>query len=237
MPYFYFFDWTYIIILPALILSVWASARVNSVYKKNSKIMSRRGITAAMACRQVLDRNGLYHINIECIRGNLTDHYDPRANVIRLSETVYNSTSAAAIGIACHEAGHAVQHAEKYLPIRIRQAIIPLTNIGSTLGILIFFVGVIMSAFAEQYIIIGYIGIALFSLTAVFQLVTLPTEFNASKRALVAIKEGGILYEDEIGYAEEVLKAAALTYVAALASSLSQILRLFLILGRTNRRR
>lgn len=233
----FYFDPTYIVLLPALILSLWASFNVKYTFNKNSRIMSRRGYTAAMACRSVLDRNGLNHIKIERVSGNLTDHYDPRANVIRLSDSVYNSTSVAAIGVACHEAGHAVQHAKNYLPIKIRQMIIPLTNFGSSFGLIIFLLGVLLTIVAEEFIFVAYIGVALFSLTAVFQLVTLPTEFNASRRAMEAIRESGILYEDELGGARAVLKAAALTYVAALASSLSQVLRLLLILGRANNRR
>lgn len=231
----FWFDPTYIIILPALIFSIWASVRVNSVFKKNSKVFSVRGYTAAMACRAVLDRNGLYSVRIEHIQGNLTDHYDPRSNVIRLSDSVYNSTSAAAIGVACHEAGHAVQHAQNYAPIKIRQAIIPLTNIGSTLGIWIFILGIILTAMSQELILVAYIGLGLFSFTAIFQLVTLPTEYNASKRAVIAIKETGILNERELSAAKEVLNAAALTYVAALASSLSQLLRLLIILGGARR--
>ncbi len=233
----FYFDPTYIVILPALILSLWASFNVKLTFNKNSRIMSQRGYTAAMACRTVLDRNGLYHVKIERVGGSLTDHYDPRANVIRLSDSVYNSTSVAAIGVACHEAGHAVQHAQNYLPIRIRQAIIPITTFGSSFGLIIFLLGVLLTIMGEQFIIIAYIGIALFSLTAVFQLITLPVEFNASRRAMEAIKEGGILYENELGGAKSVLKAAALTYVAALASTLSQVLRLLLILSRANNRR
>ena len=188
-----------------------------------------------MACRAVLDRNGLYHVRIEHIQGNLTDHYDPREDVIRLSDSVYNSTSAAAIGVACHEAGHAIQHAESYLPIKIRQAIIPLTNFGSRFGIWIFILGVIMTALGAVFYYVALFGLALFSLTALFQLVTLPTEYNASRRACAAIRDTGILDPDELKCAEKVLNAAALTYVAALAASLSQLLRLFLILGRTRR--
>ena len=232
----FLFDWTYIVILPALIFSIWASVKVNSTFKQYSSVYTRRGYTAAMACRAVLDANGLYHIRIEHIRGNLTDHYDPREDVIRLSDTVFNSTSAAAIGVACHEAGHAIQHAENYLPIRIRQAIIPLTNIGSNFGIWIFIIGVILTAWSEQMVFIAYIGLALFSLTAVFQLVTLPTEYNASRRAVKAITQTGILDNVELECAKKVLNAAALTYVAALAASLSQLLRLFLILGNSQRR-
>lgn len=233
----FYFDWTYLIILPALFFSLWASARVHSVFKKNSKVFSKRGYTASMACRAVLDRNGLYSVGIEHIPGNLTDHYDPRTNVIRLSDSVYNSTSAAAIGVACHEAGHAVQYAQNYFPIKIRQAIIPITNIGSNLGIWIFILGIILTSFGESFVLIAYIGLGLFSFTALFQLVTLPTEYNASSRAINAIKETGILDSEELQSAKSVLNAAALTYVAALAASLSQLLRLFLILGNTRDRR
>ena len=216
-------------------MSIWASARVNSVYRKYSTVYSRRGYTAAMACRTVLDRNGLYDVRIEHIGGNLTDHYDPRENVIRLSDSVYNSTSAAAIGVACHEAGHAIQYAHNYAPIKIRQAIIPITNVGSTAGIWIFIIGVLLTSMSEAFVMIAYVGLILFSFTALFQLVTLPTEFNASRRAVAAIRETGILADDELECAKEVLSAAALTYVAALASSLSQLLRLLLILNRSRR--
>ncbi len=231
-----YFDLTYLVLLPALFFSLWASLKVNTTFKKYNSLHSRSGYTAAMACRAVLDSNGLYSVRIEHIGGNLTDHYDPRDNVIRLSDSVYNSTSAAAIGVACHEAGHAVQHAENYLPIKIRQAIIPLTNFGSSFGIIIFIVGLLLASVSTQYVFIAYIGIALFSMTAVFQLVTLPTEFNASRRAVEAIRNAGFLSSDELYAAQKVLKAAALTYVAALASSLSQVLRLLLIVGRNNRR-
>ena len=194
-----------------------------------------RGYTAAMAARAVLDSNGLQNVAIERVRGNLTDHYDPKHNVIRLSDSVYDSGSTAAIGVACHEAGHALQYAEGYLPIKIRQAIIPITNIGSQLGLWLFLIGLLFSYFSESLVIVAYIGLALFSFTALFQLVTLPTEYNASNRAMEAIETCGILNETEQQSARKVLNAAALTYVAALAVSLTQILRLFLILGRNNR--
>jgi Zn-dependent membrane protease YugP len=233
---FYFFDPTYLLILPALIFSVWASARVNTVFRQYSRTYCKRGYTASMAARTVLDANGLYDVRIEHIPGNLTDHYDPRENVIRLSDSVYNSSSAAAIGVACHEAGHAVQHAEGYLPIKIRQAIVPITNIGSQLGIWIFLIGLIFSGLGQAFIVIAYAGIGLFSFTAIFQLVTLPTEFNASRRALAAIREARLLTEDEQEATKKVLSAAALTYVAALAVSLTQLLRLLVILGNSRRR-
>lgn len=232
----FYFDPTYIIILPALIFSLWASARVNSTFKKYSTVYNSRGYTGAMAARAVLNANGLNDIRIEHVNGHLSDHYDPCDNVIRLSDSVYNSTSAAAVGVACHEAGHAVQHAEGYLPIKIRQALVPVTNIGSQIGIWLFFIGILLTAFSSQMVILAYIGVALFSLTALFQLVTLPTEYNASRRALNAIEQSGILSNDERDSAAKVLNAAALTYVAALAVSLSQLLRLLLILGNTRRR-
>ncbi len=232
----FYFDYTYLIILPAFIFSIWASLKVNTSFKKYSKVYCKSGYTGAMAARAVLDRNGLQHVRIEHINGSLTDHFDSRDNVIRLSDSVYNSATAAAVGVACHEAGHAVQHAENYLPIRIRQALVPITNIGSQLGIWLFFIGVLLTYFSDSLVIIAYIGIALFSLTALFQLITLPTEFNASRRALKAIRETGILdSEAQIG-ARKVLTAAALTYVAALAVSLSQILRLIVILAGSRRR-
>lgn len=232
----FYFDYTYLIILPAFIFSIWASLKVNTSFKKYSKVYCKSGYTGAMAARAVLDRNGLQHVRIEHINGSLTDHFDSRDNVIRLSDSVYNSATAAAVGVACHEAGHAVQHAENYLPIRIRQALVPITNIGSQLGIWLFFIGVLLTYFSDSLVIIAYIGIALFSLTALFQLVTLPTEFNASRRALKAIRETGILDSEAQRGARKVLTAAALTYVAALAVSLSQILRLIVILAGSRRR-
>ncbi len=232
----FYFDFTYLIILPAFIFALWASARVNSTFKKYEKLYCKSGYTGAMAARTVLDRNGLYDVRIEHIQGHLSDHYDPRDNVIRLSDSVYNSTSAAAIGVACHEAGHAVQHAENYLPIKIRQALVPITNFGSQIGIWLFFIGVLLTYFSETFVLLAYVGVALFSFTALFQLITLPTEFNASNRAIKSIRQAGIL-DDEAEYgAKKVLSAAALTYVAALAVSLSQIFRLLLIIARINRR-
>lgn len=232
----FYFDSTYLIILPAFILALWASARVNSTFKKYSRISCRSGFTGAMAARTVLDKNGLYNVRIEHIQGDLTDHYDPREEVIRLSDSVYNSTSAAAIGVACHEAGHAVQHAENYIPIKIRSALVPITGFGSQVGIWLFFIGFILSSFSAAFAALAYVGIFLFSFTALFQLVTLPTEFNASKRALRAIHESGILDSEAEKGAKKVLSAAALTYVAALAVSISQIIRLLVLIAGTRRR-
>ena len=213
-------DYLYLIlVLPAVIFSLWASIRVNTTFKKYSKIRSMRGITGAEAARRVLDANGLQHIRIEQIPGNLTDHYDPRSDVIRLSESVYGNTSVAAVGVACHEAGHAVQHAENYAPVKIRAAIIPVTNIGSRLAIPLIILGILLNSLASapEFLVIAYIGVACYGLCTLFQLVTLPTEFDASRRALRCIESYGILGSEEIGGARRVLTAAAMTYVAALA--------------------
>lgn len=233
-------DYLYLIlVLPAVIFSLWASIRVNTTFKKYSKIRSMRGITGAEAARRVLDANGLQHIRIEQIPGNLTDHYDPRSDVIRLSESVYGNTSVAAVGVACHEAGHAVQHAENYAPVKIRAAIIPVTNIGSRLAIPLIILGILLNSLASapEFLVIAYIGVACYGLCTLFQLVTLPTEFDASRRALRCIESYGILGSEEIGGARRVLTAAAMTYIAALAVSLMQLLRLFLMVSGNSRRR
>ena len=232
----FYFDWTYVVlVLPAVILAMWASANVNGTFKKYSTQYSRRGITAAQAARRVLDANGLQHVQIQHVGGNLTDHFDPKANVIRLSDIVYSSTSTAAIGVACHEAGHAVQHAVHYAPIKLRNAIVPITNIGSRLSMPLILLGLILSAASPDLYWLIYAGIACFGLSAVFQLVTLPTEFNASRRALQAIASGNLLYDDEMDGARKTLRAAALTYVAALAVAVSQLLRLVIIFGGRHR--
>ena len=233
-------DYLYLIlVLPAVIFSLWASIRVNTTFKKYSKIRSMRGITGAEAARRVLDANGLQHIRIEQIPGNLTDHYDPRSDVIRLSESVYGNTSVAAVGVACHEAGHAVQHAENNAPVKIRAAISPVTNIGSRLAIPLIILGILLNSLASapEFLVIAYIGVACYGLCTLFQLVTLPTEFDASRRALRCIESYGILGSEEIGGARRVLTAAAMTYVAALAVSLMQLLRLFLMVSGNSRRR
>lgn len=232
----FYFDWTYVVlVLPAVILAMWASTNVNGTFKKYSTQYSRRGITAAQAARRVLDANGLQHVQIQHVGGNLTDHFDPKANVIRLSDSVYSSTSTAAIGVACHEAGHAVQHAVHYAPIKLRNAIVPITNIGSRLSMPLILLGLILSAASPDLYWLIYAGIACFGLSAVFQLVTLPTEFNASRRALQAIASGNLLYDDEMDGARKTLRAAALTYVAALAVAVSQLLRLVIIFGGRHR--
>lgn len=236
--YYYGFDWTYLVlVLPCLILSLWASARVNSTFKKYSQQMSIRQITGAQAAQRVLQANGVSGVRIEHVNGNLTDHFDPKSNVIRLSDNVYNNTSTAAIGVACHEAGHAVQYAQDYFPIKIRSAIIPVTNFGSRLAMPLILFGLLLSAFGNFSNTLVYLGIACFGLSLVFQLVTLPVEFNASRRALDAIESGQLLSEAELKGARKTLSAAAMTYVAATAVALAQLLRLISIFGGRNRRR
>lgn len=232
MFYYYGFDWTYLVlVLPFVIISLIASANVNSTFNKYSRQISRRNITGAEAAQRVLFNNGVTNVRIERVSGNLTDHFDPRTNVIRLSESVYDSPSTAAIGVACHEAGHAVQYATGYGPIKLRAAIIPVTNIGSKLAIPLILLGVLFTAMGHYASAIINIGIACFSLSLIFQLVTLPVEFNASNRALRAIEDANILTQDEIRGARKTLSAAALTYVAAAAASLAQLLRLVILFG------
>ena len=227
-----YMDWTYIIfVLPAVIFSMWASAKVTSTFKKYSKVHNSRGLTADAAARYILDRNGLRNIRIERISGELTDHYDPTNNVIRLSDSVYGNTSAAAIGVACHETGHAIQHAVGYKPVKIRTAIVPITNFGSRLSVPLIIVGLLLASFSKVFIMLAYFGVICFSLCVVFQLVTLPTEFDASRRALKLIGENSLLVDEEYSAAKKVLTAAALTYVAALAVSLMQLLRFIIIVG------
>ena len=231
-----YFDWTYIVlVLPCVLLSLWACNSVNRTFKKYSSQMSRRGITGAQAAERGLRSNGVRGVRIERTAGNLTDHYDPRTNVIRLSDPVYSSTSVAAVGVACHEAGHAVQYAQNYAPIKLRAAIIPITNIGSKLAMPLILLGVFLAVFENLSYTFVYLGIACFGLSLVFQLVTLPVEFNASRRALAAIESGEFLTEEEQRGARKTLRAAAMTYVAATAVSLAQLLRLILIFGRRRR--
>lgn len=235
--YYYGFDMTYlIIVLPCLILSLWASARVKNTFRRYSKQISTRRITGAEAAKRVLAANGVYGVRIEQIAGDLTDHYDPKTNVIRLSQGVYDSCSTAAIGVACHEAGHAVQYAQSYFPIKIRAAIIPITNFGSKLAMPLILLGVILSVAGSLSYTLVYLGIACFALSLVFQLVTLPVEFNASRRALAAIDDTELLTAEERKGAKKTLKAAAMTYVAAVAVALAQLLRLIILFGGRRRR-
>ena len=239
MPSYYGFDWPYLVlVLPCVILSMWASANVNSTFQKYSAQLSSRRITGAQAAQRVLMANGVQGVRIQRISGNLTDHYDPKTNVIRLSDNVYDNTSTAAIGVACHEAGHAVQYAQSYAPIKLRAAVIPVTNLGSRLAMPLILIGLLLSYLGNFSYILVYAGIACFGLSLVFQLVTLPVEFNASRRAMEAISSGNLLTEEEQKGARKTLTAAALTYVAATATALAQLLRLLILFsGRGNRRR
>ena len=232
MYYYYGFDWTYVVlVLPCILLSLWASANVNSTFKRYSGQYSRRGLTGAQAAERVLRSNGVTNVRIERVSGNLTDHFDPRSNVIRLSDNVYGNTSTAAIGVACHEAGHAVQYAQDYAPIRIRSAVIPATNLGSKLAMPLILLGLLIGFKGDLSYFLVYLGIGCFGLSLVFQLVTLPVEFDASRRAMAAIAQSELLTEEEPRGARKTLSAAALTYVAATAVALSQLLRLLILFG------
>ena len=236
-PYYYGFDWTYLVlVLPCVILAMVASNRVNSTFKRYSKQFSTRRITGADAAQRVLSANGVWGVRIERVSGNLTDHFDPKTNVIRLSDSVYDSCSTAAIGVACHEAGHAVQYAQNYFPIKLRSAIIPLTNFGSKLAMPLILLGLVLGALGNFSYALVYLGILCFSLSVVFQLITLPVEFNASRRALAAIDQAELLTTEERRGAKKTLTAAAMTYVAALAVALAQLLRLIVLFGGRGRR-
>ena len=216
----------FIFIVPALLFSLLAEYKVNSTYSKYSKIGSARKLTGSQAARLILDMNGLRHVAIERVAGNLTDHFDPKTNVVRLSDGVYNNYSIAALGVAAHECGHAVQYAQGYSPMKLRSAIIPLTNFGSTISIPLILIGFMLTL--DSLVIIG---ILLFSTVAFFQLVTLPVEFNASNRALAVLEQQDMLSAQELKGTKKVLSAAAMTYVAALITSLAQLLRLIMVFG------
>lgn len=229
--YYYLSNYYYfLLVVPVLIISLVASARVNSSFKKYSKVLSSRKFTGAQAAFEVLRHYGISNVQIERVNGNLTDHYDPRTNIIRLSDSVYNSTSVAAIGVACHEAGHAAQYAQSYAPIKIRNLVLPVANLGSRAGFPLALIG-----FLLNFEFLAIAGIVFFSFAVVFQLVTLPVEFNASKRALSVIRDADILSADEKVGAKKVLTAAAMTYVAALAVSIANLLRLILMFNRKRR--
>lgn len=214
-----------------LLLSMWAQAKVQSTYKKYSTVYSKTNMTAEVAVRKILDTNGLMNVGITRVSGNLTDHYDPKNNVIALSDTVYGSTSVAAIGVAAHEAGHAVQHAEGYTPIKIRTALVPIANFGSKLCMPLVLLGIIFAFYP-----LAYAGIILFGTTTLFQLVTLPSEIDASKRAIAALDGYAYLDQEELKGTKKVLTAAAMTYLAALFVSLASLLRLIIIVGGGRRR-
>lgn len=226
MFYPFYFDPTIMIVLPGLLLALWAQFRVNSTFSKYSHVNTRSALTAEQAARAFLDANGLQNVRIEKIRGHLSDHYDPRGKVLRLSESVIGSTSVSALGVAAHEAGHAVQDAAGYKPLVLRTALVPVVNIGSNLAMPLFFIGLIFSW--EPLV---NVGVILFSLIVLFSLVTLPVEFNASHRALATLGGMGLLADDELQGAKSVLKAAALTYVAAALQSMLNLLRLLVISG------
>lgn len=229
--YGYRFDPTYILVLIGVVISLWASGRVNSTYAKYSRVRSMSGMTGAQAAERILHAAGIYDVRIEHVSGKLTDHYDPRSRVLRLSDAVYGSASVAAIGVAAHECGHAVQDKESYAPLKLRGALVPVANIGTQAAWPIIILGLILGS--SQFLI--NLGIILFSLGVLFQLVTLPVEFNASSRALKMLGDTGILYADEVHQTKKVLSAAAMTYVAAAAASILSLLRLVLLFGGRDR--
>ncbi len=231
MPLFYYDYWYLILVVPTIIIALVAQIRVKTTFNKYSRVNSRIGLTAADVTRQILDSNGLNSVSVERVSGNLTDHYDPKSNVIRLSDSVYNSTSVAAIGVAAHEAGHAVQHANNYAPIKLRNMLVPVANLGSSAAPFLIIFGILFSF--EPLVMTGII---LYSAIALFQLVTLPVEFNASRRAIKTLDSTGVLAHEELSGARRVLSAAALTYVAALITTLANLLR-FILLARRNDRR
>ena len=227
---YFYYDPRYIaMLLPVLLITIYAQYKVSASFRRYSQVRNLRGVTGAQAAEEVLRRHGIYDVRIERVGGNLTDHYDPRSNTIRLSQSVYDSPTIAAVGVAAHEAGHAVQYAVGYGPIQLRTALIPITQIGSQFGIILLILGILLST--EPLFLVGII---LFSMTTLFQLVTLPVEFNASRRAMNAITESNLLSREEAVGARRVLSAAALTYVAALLMSIVQLLRYVLLFS--NRR-
>lgn len=228
----FFYDWTYIMILPAIILSIYAQAKCSSTFSKYSRIQNSRGLTGAEAARRVLASHGITNVTVEPVAGNLTDHFDPRTNVIRLSESVYNQTTVAAVGVACHEAGHAVQHAEGYVPNKLRAVLVPISRFGSSLAIPLLLIGMLFSGQTGTLLI--NLALIFYFFAVLFTVVTLPVEFNASNRALRVIRENNILYNEEYTGAKQVLQAAAMTYVASTITALLQFLRLLTI---ANRRR
>ena len=223
----FFYDWTYLLLIPALLLSLWAQFRVSSTFSRFSKVRASSGMTATQMAEQLLHAEGVYDVSVERTRGNLTDHYDPKNMVLRLSDSTANSTSVAALGVAAHEAGHVLQHRDGYAPLMLRTAAVPVVNIGSNLSWPLFLVGLIFSW--EPLV---YAGIALFALAVLFALITLPVEFNASKRALAALEANGYLQPgEEMRGARKVLSAAAMTYVASAFMAIMQLLRLLAIAG------
>ena len=230
--YGYYWDSTYLLVLIGAVLCIWAQMRVKSTYKKYARVRSRSGLTGAQAAQRILQMSGIYDVRIEHVHGELTDHYDPSHKVLRLSDSVYGSDSIAAIGVASHECGHAVQHDKGYTPLSVRTALVPAANIGSMAGIPL----ILLGAFLGMNQLLIQIGIWVFALAVLFQIVTLPVEFNASGRALAMLGDYGMLEQDETRGCRKVLSAAALTYVAAAASAILQLLRLILLFGNGRRR-
>lgn len=231
MPFFYWFDWTYLVfILPCLVISMIAQTKVSSTFSKYSKIPNTRHITGVEAAQSVLSAHGITNVRIERVAGKMTDHFDPRSNTIRLSESVYDSPTIAAVGVAAHEAGHAVQHAQGYLPNKLRSAILPVCNVGSKISWILIIVGLFLPV---QYDWVLYLGILFYAASVVFTVVTLPVEFNASKRALAAIRNSTMLEGNEYSGARSVLSAAAMTYVAAAFTAIMSLLRLLVIANRS----
>lgn len=226
-------DPTILLVLIGVLLSLWAQGRVTSTFGRYSRVRSRTGMTGAEAARRLLNSQGIYDVTVRPVSGNLTDHYDPRTKVVNLSDSVYNATSVAAIGVAAHECGHAMQHNEGYAPLRFRSALVPVANFGSQLSWPLILIGVIFGGLGSPLV---QIGILMFTLAVLFQLVTLPVEFNASSRAVKLLDSQGILAGDEVDGTRKVLGAAALTYVAAAATSILQLLRLIILFGGRNRR-
>ncbi|MBE5950358.1 MAG: zinc metallopeptidase [Lachnospiraceae bacterium] len=231
MPFYYYFDPTYFLVLIGVVLSLLASAKVKSTFARYSRERSRTGMTGEETAQRILSKAGIYDVRIQRVSGNLTDHYDPRNKTLNLSDSVYGSTSVAAIGVAAHECGHAIQHNRGYVPLKLRSAIAPAASFGATISWPLIVIGLLFGGSG----LLVQIGILLFSLAVLFQLVTLPVEFNASGRAVELLSETGILYEEEVKKTKKVLSAAALTYVASAAASILQLLRLVLLFG--NRRR
>jgi Zn-dependent membrane protease YugP len=229
----WFPDYTWLIILPALFFALWAQNQVRIAYQQYARVRSRAGVTGAQAARYLLDSAGLYHIQIQLGRGQLTDHYDPRQGVIRLSPAVYHSSSLAALGIAAHETGHAIQHSEGYFPLAFRNNLFPVANLGSQLAMPLFVIGFIFSVQGAANIFMD-LGIILFAFGVLFHLVTLPVEFNASQRAVALLAQGGLITSHEVSGTRKVLNAAALTYVASAAVALTQLLRLLMLRDRRN---
>lgn len=234
MPFYMYYDPTYILVLIGVILSLFASARVKSTFNKYSQMRNSRGMTGVQAAEQVLHGAGIYDVRIERVAGNLTDHYDPRSKVLRLSDTVYGQTSVAAVGVAAHECGHAIQHAKGYGPLKFRNTLVPVANLGAKIAWPLILIGLLINSESSWFIMQA--GIIAFSLAVLFQLVTLPVEFNASNRAIRVLADRGMMFGEEIVAAKKVLNAAALTYVAGAAASILQLLRLIILTGGRRRR-